>query len=118
MSDVAPVTLEQVLADWRESAQALRRTGHGPTADLVERIVRETESAAEEYLRWLSEEDAMLRSGKRRTWLRARFAEWERGGNARRDGRKRQYRMVIVPQGADTLGARDAGRRAGAGQAA
>jgi hypothetical protein len=108
------MTLEQVLADWRESAQASRRTGHGPTAELVEKIVHDVEAAAEEYLRWLSEEDAMLRSGKRRAWLRARFAEWERGGNARRIGRKREYRMAVVPQGADTLGARDAGRQAGA----
>lgn len=108
------MTLEQVLADWRESAQALRRTGHGPTAELVERIVTEAASAAEEYLRWLSEEDAMLRSGKRRSWLRARFPEWERAGNARREGRRREYRMLVIPQGANVLGARDAGRRAGA----
>src|SRR5437899_2385718 len=101
--------LEDVIADWRESAQALRRTGHGPTAELVEKIVHDVEAAAEEYLRWLTEEDAMLRSGKSRAWLRARFAEWERGGNARWNGRKREYRMVVIPQGADVLGARDAG---------
>jgi len=115
MTAVAP--LEQVIADWRESAQALRRAGHGPTAELVDRIAREVEAAAEDYLRWLSEDDAVLRSGRRRAWLRARFPEWERAGNARRDGRKRLYRMVVVPQGADTLTAREAGRRAG-GQAA
>ncbi len=108
------MTLEQVLADWRESAQALRRTGHGPTADLIDRVTGEVAAAAEEYLRWLSEDDAMLRSGRRRGWLRARFPEWERAQNARRVGRKREYRMLVIPQGANTLGAREAGRRAGA----
>lgn len=108
------MNLEQVLADWRDSAQASRRTGHGPTAELVERIVHDVEEATEEYRRWLSEDDAMLRSGKRRAWFRSRFAEWERSDNARMTGRKREYRMIIVPQGADTVTARDAGRRAGA----
>ncbi len=108
------MTLETVIADWRQSAQASRRTGHGSTAELVESIVKDVERAAEEYLRWLTEDDAMLRSGRRRGWLRTRFPEWERAGNARRDGRKRLYRMLVIPQGADTLGAKDAGRRAGA----
>lgn len=109
------MTLETVLADWRQSAQALRRTGHGPTAELLEGLAQEVAQAAEEYLRWLSEDEAMLRSGRRRGWLRTRFPEWERAGNARREGRKRVYRMLVIPQGADTLSARDAGRRAGAG---
>lgn len=103
-----------MIADWRASAQASRRTGHASTAELVEQILREVAAAAEEYLRWLSEDDAMLRSGKRRAWFRKRFAEWERAEMARRAGRKREYRMLIVPQSADTLSARDAGRRAGA----
>lgn len=108
------MTLEHVIADWRAAAQASRRTGQLSTAELVEQIMRDVATAAEEYLRWLSEEDAMLRSGKRRPWLRKRFSEWERAGNARHVGRKREYRMVVVPQAADTLSAREAGRRAGA----
>lgn len=105
--------LEQVIGDWRASAQASRRLGVASTAELVEQIMQDVEAAAEEYLRWLSEEDAVLRSGKQRGWFRSRFPEWERAGNARRNGRKREYRMLIVPQGADTLSARIAGRLAG-----
>lgn len=111
------MTLEQVLADERGDAQVLRRNGHGRDADLAERICDKVAAAAEEYLRWLSEEDARLRSGWSVTRLRSHFGEWERQGHARRDGRRRLYRMLIVPQRANTLAARDAGRRAG-GQAA
>ncbi len=91
MSD-EPRTLEQLLADWRGDAQALRRRGH--------------------YLRWLSEDDALLRSGRSHGWLRSQFPDWERAGHARREGRKRWYRMLVIPQRANTLAARAAGCRA------
>ena len=104
--------LEQVLADHRGDAQVLRRKGHARDADLVERICDDVTRTAEEYLRWISEEDAQLRSGWSRERLRAHFAEWERQGHARRDGRRRLYRMLIVPQRANTIAAREAGRRA------
>jgi hypothetical protein len=56
----------------------------------------------------------MMRSGHTRGWLRQRFPEWERAGNALRHGRQRVYRMLVIPQGADTTSAKEAGRRAGA----
>lgn len=105
-------SLEQVLADHRGDAQVLRRKGHGRDADLVERICDDVARAAEEYLRWISEEDAQLRCGWSRERLRGHFTEWERQGHARKDGRRRWYRMLIVPQRANTLAAREAGRRA------
>lgn len=104
--------LEQVLADHRGDAAVLRRKGHARDADLIERICDDVGRAAEEYLRWISEEDAQLRSGWSRERLRAHFAEWERQGHARRDGKKRLYRMLIVPRRANTIAAREAGRRA------
>jgi hypothetical protein len=104
--------LETVLADWRETATALRRADSEKAA-LVDRICDAITAAAEDYLRWLSEADARLRSGWGLQRLRAHFPEWERGGNARRNGRKREYRQVVIPQRANTIAARDAGRAAG-----
>ncbi len=111
MSD-EPRTLEQLLADWRGDAQALRRRGHDREADQMERSAEAVSRAAEDYLRWLSEDDALLRSGRSHGWLRSQFPDWERAGHARREGRKRWYRMLVIPQRANTLAARAAGCRA------
>ena len=105
-------TLEQLLADWRGDAQVLRRRGHDREADQMERFADAVARAAEDYLRWLSEDDALLRSGRSLGWLRSHFPEWERAGHARRDGRKRWYRMLVIPQRANPLAARAAGRQA------
>lgn len=107
-----PRALEQVLADWRGDAQVLRRQRHDQEAEQIERFAVDVARAAEDYLRWLSEEEALLRSGRSRGWLRSRFPEWEREGHARRDRGRRLYRMVVIPQRANTLAAREAGRRA------
>ena len=106
-------TLEQVLADWRGDAQVLRRQGHEREAAGLERCAGEVVAAAEDYLMWLTEEEAMLRSGRSVAWLRAHFPEWERAGHTRREGRRRWYRMLLVPQRANVVTAREAGLRAG-----
>ena len=105
--------LEQVLADEREQANILRLNGHGQDAALKERLLDRVAAAAEEYLTWLSEDDARLRSGKSAAWLRARFPLWETSGHARYHGRKRQYLMIVVPQRVHPSAAREQGRRAG-----
>jgi len=107
-----PAVLEQVLADWRGDAQVLRRRGHEHDAALIERICEEVARAADEYLRWVSEEDAMLRSSRSRDWLRSQFPEWERMGHARRDGRRRCYRLLVIPRRANLTAAAAAGREA------
>ena len=110
-----PRELEQVLADWRGDAQVLRRQGHDGEAEQIERFAVDVARAAEEYLRWLSEDEALLRSGRSRRWLRLLFPEWERAGHARRDRGRRVYRMLVIPQRANALAAREAGRRAALG---
>jgi hypothetical protein len=103
--------LEQILADWAERAQTLRRCGHGAEAETLEALLSEVRVSAEDWLVWLSEDDAMLRSGKSRDWFRGRFPDWERRDLARRDGRKRRYRAVVVPQRLNLEAAREQGRR-------
>jgi hypothetical protein len=108
------VTLEQVLADAREDAQALRRHGHKHDAELIEALCDKVTAAAYDFLNWLTEGEARLRSGHSVEYLRARFPAWLEQGLARWDGRKRQYRAVVVPQRGNREAAREAGRRAGA----
>ncbi len=105
-------SLEQILADWRGDARVLRRRGDLRLAEQLERCADEAAVAAEDYIRWLTEDDARLRSGWSLARLRRQFPVWERQGHARRDGRRRLYRMLVIPQRANTLAAREAGRRA------
>jgi hypothetical protein len=107
-------TLEQVLADERGQAQVLRHNGHGHDADLIERVCDRVSAAAEEYLRFLSEPDARLRTNRSQEYLRARFAEWEAQGHAYKKGTIRYYRMLVLPPRANLSAAREEGRRAAA----
>jgi hypothetical protein len=106
------MTLEQVLADARERAQMLRIEGHPAQAASIERVCDDVAAAAEDYLNWLSESEARLRSNCSVAWLRTRFARWAESGLAEQRGRDRYYRAVIVPQRANLEAARAAGRRA------
>ncbi len=91
-------TLEQILADWSEDAQVLRRRGHRHDAELMEQFVHDIKRAAEPFLVWLSEKDAQIRSGRSLRWLRSQFPDWETEGHARRRNGRREYRMVVVPR--------------------
>jgi hypothetical protein len=105
--------LESVLADKREDAAVLRRLGHAHDADLIEGICDAFAAAAEDYLRWLNEGDAMLQSGWSADKLRRQFPAWERLGHAQYDDKRRRiYRQLIVPHRANTIAARERGRRA------
>jgi hypothetical protein len=105
---------EQVLADERESANVLRRCGHKHDAELIERLCDRFAASIHDYLNWLTEGEAKLRSGHSTEYLRARFPMWLEQGLARWDGKKRQYRAVCIPQRGNREAAREAGRRAGA----
>ncbi len=105
--------LEQVLADAREEAAILDANGHPAQANRMRRLCDDVQESAIEYLTWLSEEEAMRRSNRARTWLRSQFPGWERATHARLNGRKREYRALVVPQRANASAAYQAGRRAG-----
>ena len=104
--------LAEVIATAREDAKILDRAGHARDAQLIFRLMDQVEHAAADYLEWLNEREAHLRSGRSFAWLRSRFPEWERQGHAKRDGRRRMYRTLIVPTRANTAAAYAAGRRA------
>jgi len=106
-------TLEDVLADELGQAAVLRHNKHTHDADLIERVVGRVRASAEDYILWLSEGAAQMRSGKSRTWLRSHFAEWCSQGHARMNGRHREYRQLIVPQRVHVSAEAEAGRLAG-----
>lgn len=104
--------LEQVIADRREDAAALRRNGFVREADLLESFAADVTRAAESWMRWLSEDEAVLRSDHRASWFRARFAAWEEEGLARKGHQgRREYRFVIVPRRANVDAVRELARR-------
>lgn len=105
-------TLEQVLADAREEAAILLRNGHRGQAETLERFLDAVHAAAEDYLTWLTEPDAHLRSGHSVKALRARFPALLAQGLARLDGRRRLYRACAISQRAHVEAARRAGERA------
>lgn len=108
------MSLEQVLADWREEAAILRRVGLTAEADRRELMANQVADAAAEFLEWMGEDDARAASGRSAEYFRARFPEWERAGHARKRGRRREYRVVIVPRRANLSAAYEAGRRGAA----
>jgi hypothetical protein len=92
-------TLEDVMAAWRADAATLKRLGHAHEADLIERVLKDVEAAAEEYMTWLTESDARLRSGKSERWIRQLWRQLKPLGHAHtdREGRRR-LRMLMVPR--------------------
>ena len=75
-------------------------------------IVDRVKTAAEDFITWMEEDDAMLRSAHQRRWFRNQYPTWAAEGNAKRENGKYLYRMLIVPQRANLSAAREAGRDA------
>lgn len=112
-------TLEQVLADALGELPVLRKHGQGGIADAIERLCAEVADATEDYRHWLSERDAILKSGKKAPWLRNHFPAWERQGLARwdpNDKRARQYRELIIPARTNVAALRADARSAARGE--
>lgn len=105
-------TLEQVLADLRDEAQVLRKHKDARVADVIDDIVDRVKGAAEDYITWLEEDDAILRSAHQRRWFRQQYATWAAEGNAKTEAGRYYYRQIIVPQRANASAAYEAGRQA------
>jgi hypothetical protein len=105
-------SLAQVLADFREEAQVLRRNRAAMSPDRCDEHADAIARAAEDYLRMISEGDARIRSGWSVPRLRALFPYLFAEGNAEWRGRTRYYRLVCIPPRPDLQAAREAGRQA------
>lgn len=105
-----PEDLAQVLADARGEAAVLRRRGHSHEADAIEDLCDRVARAAEDFLKFVPESDALLR-GCTRAYLRRNFPGWEADGNARKVNGRREYRSVMLPRAVPASVAREAGLR-------
>lgn len=105
----------EVLGDERGQAAVLEHNGHEHDARLIRRICDRFAEAAHEYLNFMSEPEAMLRTGKNERQLRRLYTELESRGHAKKIGAMRYYREVMLEPRANLSAAREAGRRAAAG---
>jgi hypothetical protein len=90
------VTLEQVLASAEAEAAVLRLNGHVQQADSVVRLAQAVRTAAADYLDWITEGAARLRSGRGEDYFKARRDSWAEQGLAERRGRRWFYRRCII----------------------
>lgn len=105
----------EVLGDERGQAAVLRANGHDHDAKIIERVCDRIYEAAFEYFNFMSEPEAMLRTGKSERQLRRLYAELEPRGHVKKIGAMRYYREVMLEPRANLSAAREAGRRAAAG---
>lgn len=115
-----PRSLEQVLADAAEESAVLRKHRQVAVADAIDSLCLDVRTAAESFLRWLSEPQAQLRSGHRVQWLRARFPRWAEEGMARwnpKASNERQYLQAVIPQRRRETSVADDARREARGVA-
>lgn len=99
-------TLDEVLADFREELQTLRRNKAGMAPDRGEEWADKIAECTEDFRRFLPEPEARLHSGRSVEWLRAKHAEWEAEGHAFTRNRVRYYRKLVLPRRADVVRAR------------
>jgi hypothetical protein len=105
--------LATAIADARSDAQALRRMGNESQAAALEKLLSNIAWSAEPFTNWISEADAMLRSGDSERTLRRRFRVLMECGLARYGIRgRREYLTCAIPQRADVATAYEAGRQA------
>lgn len=104
--------LAELLTAYRADAAVLKRHGDKRIADAIVSICDGVEGASAEWLTFLNETDAVIRSGRSVRWLRQRFAELEREGNARLVNGQHQYRACMIPRRARVLAAAERGRQA------
>jgi len=111
--------LSLTIRRWREDAAVLKRNGEPDKAAVLTRCADEAEATAADYLEFITEEEAMLVSGRSRVYMRAQFKAWQPHGHARQVGHgKRLYRRCVVPVRGSLTAAIDAGRRAAMGRVA
>lgn len=108
MGDLPPLT--QLVAEIRDHAAVLEHTGNTGQAQYLAHVAERLKDAAEDYTTWISEQNALLRSGWTERTMRRRFAELQECGLARWHDGKREFLVCAVPPRADIEGARERAR--------
>lgn len=102
--------LGEVVANWREDANVLRSRGYQIEAERLDAMAQEVYGVAEDFMTWLSEDMAYLKSGLSRRTLRRRFRELQDCGLARYNAKhEKEYRSCAIPPRPDAAAAKAAG---------
>lgn len=104
-------SLEQVLIDAREELNGIAVGSSAVKIEYVDALIDRVREAADPFITWLSESDAMLKSGLSERTLRRRFREMLDCGTARhgRNG-AREYLAKCIPPRPNLAAARARGR--------
>lgn len=90
--------LAAILGTMDEDAAVFERNGDVARAQALRARAAEIRAAAADYITWLSEDEAMLRSGDSRTRVKSLALKYVKAGHARIVGRRFQLRACIVPR--------------------
>ena len=90
--------LASILGTMDEDAAVYERNGDSARAQALRARAEEIRAATAEYLTWLTEEQAGLRSGESRTRIKSLALKYVAAGHARVVGRKYLLRACIVPK--------------------
>ena len=104
-------SLEAVLTSAKAEAAALRKNGHVAQADTLERLAREVAESVPDYLEWIPEGAARLRSNRGEDFFKARRDAWAAEGNAQQRGRTWWYRRCVIEHRKLAVISRAEGRR-------
>ena len=88
--------IETVLRETEVEVAVLRKNGHHQQAESVERLARAVRESLADYLEWLPEGAAMLRSGRGPDYFRPRRTLWAEDGLAEQRGRVWYYRRACI----------------------
>lgn len=101
--------LSQLLVDKREEVAMLARAHASVQPEYLTDLLDEFKAAAEDFITWLSESDAMLKSGLSERTLRRRYREMLDCGTARWGKTGREYIAKCIPYRPDIAAARAKG---------
>lgn len=107
--------LAHILAKRLDEAEVLERHGGAFSVQQIREFIAEIQTAGPEFITWLSEKEAMIRSGWSKPRLMTQFAQWEEQGYARKNPerpKERQYLAVVVPVRQDASDVEDDAARA------
>lgn len=104
--------LATAIADMRAESDTLARAHASVPPERLREWAHLIERAAEDYLTFISEGEASIRSGRSEATIRSRYDALAREGHARTVSGRRQYREMMIPRRAQIDEAAQRGREA------
>lgn len=109
LSSYLTMDLSQLITDKREEVAMLERAHASVQPEYLTDLLDQFKAASEDFITWLSESDAMLKSGLSERTLRRRYREMLDCGTARWGKTGREYMAKCIPNDPDVIAARARG---------